>query len=490
MLSAIPSGMLSAMLSAMPTDPRRRIYLLSPRQLSPETIAVTFAKTSRSPLTFREIADELTDEKSAAFHEKWVVGYGHASVAEHAVLHLAFEGISRLAVECIESNRLASYTEKSTRYQKWDRGEYHFPAELADHPLGSAYRDICESLFAAYLDSLEPVRRVVQRIHPRQEGESDGRWDGRIRARYVDVCRFFLPAASLANVGMTANARALEHAIRKMLSHPLEEVRQVGQETKDAATGEVPTLLKYADPTSYLARQQEGIRPWLRQDLSHGSYEPVRLLRMAPASETMILAASLFPHQDASLESIVEHLQTLPPDELGSLAQAILGGRDRFDAPGRNLEHSAFTFEVLLDQGAYLELKRHRMMSQTPQRLSTRLGYAIPRLITEAGLEATYRTSMEAAGRAYEALAAWNTDVAAYVVPNAYRRRAALTMNLREAFHFCELRAAPNAHFSIRRIAFRMAEVLREAVPLLAGYIRLQEGTSWQEIEREHFTQV
>src|SRR3970040_910805 len=128
----IPFGMRSAMRSAMSPEARRRIYLLSPRQLSPETIAVTFAKTSRSPQTFREIADELTDEKSAAFHEKWVVGYGHASVAEHAVLHLAFEGISRLAIECIESNRLASYTEKSTRYQKWDHGEYHFPADVRE----------------------------------------------------------------------------------------------------------------------------------------------------------------------------------------------------------------------------------------------------------------------------------------------------------------------------------------------------------------------
>ena len=82
--------------------PEREIYLLSPRALSPETIAVAFAKTSRSPETFRAIAAELSDEKSAQFHEKWVVGYGHASVAEHAVLHIAFENVSRLAIESIE----------------------------------------------------------------------------------------------------------------------------------------------------------------------------------------------------------------------------------------------------------------------------------------------------------------------------------------------------------------------------------------------------
>src|SRR5574341_121050 len=112
--------------------PDRQIYLLSPKELSPETIAVAFAKTSRSPESFREIAAGLTDEKSAEFHEKWVVGYGHSSVAEHAVLHLAVENVSRLAIECLESNRLASYTEKSTRYQMWGPDSFYTPRAIAE----------------------------------------------------------------------------------------------------------------------------------------------------------------------------------------------------------------------------------------------------------------------------------------------------------------------------------------------------------------------
>src|SRR5919206_378966 len=167
--------------------PKREIYLLSPRTLSPETIAVAFAKTSRSPESFRVIAAQLSDEKSAQFHEKWVVGYGHASVAEHAVLHIAFENVSRLAIESIEGNRLASYTEKSTRYQRWGQDDFTV-----------------------------------------------------------------LPAASLANVGMTANARVLENTIRKMLSHELEEVRQIGERVKEVALSETPTLVKYAEAVTYL----------------------------------------------------------------------------------------------------------------------------------------------------------------------------------------------------------------------------------------------
>src|ERR1044071_8576745 len=231
----------------------RDIYLLSPRSLSPETIAVAFAKTSRSPESFRDIAAELSDEKSAQFHEKWVVGYGHASVAEHAVLHIAFENVSRLAIESIEANRLASYTEKSTRYQKWGSDDFFIPSELDRHALRDEFVDTIRLLFRTYAESLEPVRSLVLERFERRENEKDEAWDRRIRSKYVDVCRFLLPAASLANVGMTANARVLESMIRKMLSHELTEVREIGVQVKEVSKAETPTLVKYADAVPYIS---------------------------------------------------------------------------------------------------------------------------------------------------------------------------------------------------------------------------------------------
>ena len=173
--------------------PKRDIYLLSPKQLSPETIAVAFAKTSRSPESFRDIAAELSDEKSAQFHEKWVVGYGHASVAEHAVLHLAIENVSRVAIESIESNRLASYTEKSTRYQKWDADAFTIPPELEDHPLREDYVTACRLLFQTYADSLAPRPQTGGGPHaaPRERKRRSLR-----PPHPLAVCRFVpLPAA-------------------------------------------------------------------------------------------------------------------------------------------------------------------------------------------------------------------------------------------------------------------------------------------------------
>jgi len=477
--------------------PEREIYLLSPRALSPETIAVAFAKTSRSPESFRDIAAQLSDEKSAQFHEKWVVGYGHASVAEHAVLHIAFENVSRLAIESIESNRLASYTEKSTRYQRWGSDDFTVPPEMreADHPLRDEYMDTVRLLFKTYAESLEPVRSLIFERFPRRENESDEAWDRRIRSKYVDVCRFILPAASLANVGMTANARVLENMIRKMLSHELAEVREIGARVKEVAKSETPTLVKYADVVPYLVEtikeigelETGEIRELGIRELEIGNQDWCNLVDYDKDGETKVLAAALYRFGEMAYADALGYVKSLSETELEKLAESFLGRLGKFDIPLRELEYCNYTFDLVMDQGAYAEFKRHRMMTQTPQRLTTRLGYATPLLITEAGFGSEYEAAMESASRMFEKLYQFNPNVAQYVVPNGFNRRVLSQFNLREAFAFCQLRSAANAHFSIRRVAQRIYEEMARAHPLLTKYMKLHDET-WQGVEEGYFT--
>jgi thymidylate synthase ThyX len=469
--------------------PKREIYLLSPRSLSPETIAVAFAKTSRSPESFRAIAAELSDEKSAQFHEKWVVGYGHASVAEHAVLHIAFENVSRLAIESIEGNRLASYTEKSTRYQRWELADFTVPPELEGHALCGEYVETLRFLFKTYADSLDPVRNLIVERFPPRENEKEEAWDRRIRSKYVDVCRFILPAASLANVGMTANARVLENMIRKMLSHELLEVRQIGERVREVALGETPTLVKYADAVPYLV---ETIQDFGNRESRIGSREVgdwCSLISYDKDGEKMVLAAALYRFGEMSYADALAHIKSLKKAEQTKVAEALLGRLGKYDTPLRELEYSTYTFDLLMDQGAYAEFKRHRMMTQTPQKLTTRLGYSIPRLITEAGFRSQYEAAMESAAKMYEKLYEVNPGVAQYGVPNGFNRRVLAQFNLREAYAFCQLRSAANAHFSIRRIAQRVYEELARVHPLLTKYMKLPDE-SWQGVEEGFFTKV
>ena len=148
-----------------------------------------------------------------------------------------------------------------------------------------------------------------------------------------------------------------------------------------------------------------------------------------------------------------------------------------------------YTFDLTMHQGAYAEFKRHRMMTQTPQRLTTRLGYATPRLMTEAGFGPQYESAMDAAAKMYEKLYEFNPNVAQYVVPNGFNRRVLAQFNLREAYAFCQLRSASNAHFSIRRVAQRVYEEMARVHPLLTKYMKLHEET-WKGVEEDYFARV
>jgi thymidylate synthase ThyX len=186
----------------------------------------------------------------------------------------------------------------------------------------------------------------------------------------------------------------------------------------------------------------------------------------------------------------MRHVEALSQEERVNLAQALLGRLGRHDIPLREVELAQYTFDVKIDQGGYFELKRHRMMTQTAQPLTTQLGYAVPRRIVSAGMEGVYRAAMETAAKAYAALAEFNPHIASYVVPNGYNRRVLLGCNLRSADHFVSLRSAPNAHFSMRRVALRMAEEIRAATPLLGQYLRDSKDETWEEVERGYFAQV
>jgi thymidylate synthase ThyX len=129
------------------------------------------------------------------------------------------------------------------------------------------------------------------------------------------------------------------------------------------------------------------------------------------------------------------------------------------------------------------------MMTQTPQKLTTRLGYTIPRLITEAGFQRQYEAAIDSAANMYKKLFEFHPGVAQYVIPNGFNRRVLARFNLREAYAFCQLRSAANAHFSIRRVAQRIYEELHRVHPLLTMYMKLPEE-SWQSVEEAYFTEI
>jgi thymidylate synthase ThyX len=85
-----------------------------------------------------------------AIPRKMGFGYGHASVAEHAVAHLAVEDVSIVASKVIEDMRLASYTENSTRYVEFDTERYYPLPKLADTAAETVYHNTMRFLLTTY----------------------------------------------------------------------------------------------------------------------------------------------------------------------------------------------------------------------------------------------------------------------------------------------------------------------------------------------------
>ncbi|MBF8266808.1 MAG: thymidylate synthase complementing protein ThyX family protein [Dehalococcoidia bacterium] len=466
----------------------RRIYPLDPRKLTEEQIAVVFAMTSRDPRPFDEIAQVVTAEKAADFHERWVVGYGHASVAEHAILHMAVENISRLACDTLEDNRLASYTEKSSRYQVLEQGCYYTPPELNRHPaLRSLYVKTCDGLFDCYQRLLDGTQAYLGSVNPRGEGEREGAYNLRIRRESTDVCRFLLPAATLTNVGITMNARSMEHAISKLLSSDLSEEQELGELLKEQSKRITPTLIKYADRNDYLVLSRESLQSQVRETevpfTLHSSLSPLHsgdcraeLAHCDPQAESKLVAALLYRFSPSPYQEIWQRVEGMSQKEREEVIRQALERLGPHDIPLRELEMVDYTFDLVMDYGAYREFKRHRMQTYLAQPATVDLGYIVPPLILEAGLEGSFRQAMHQAAEGFHRVSEAYPRVAEYLVTHAHLRRVLSQMNLRECYHLFKLRTSPQAHFTLRRVMQQAMALAVGRHPLLFKYLQLRAG--------------
>ena len=124
--------------------------------------------------------------------------------------HLAIEDVSIVASKVIEDMRLASYTEKSTRYVAFDAERYYPLPELAGTDVGAVYDDTVRFLFSTYTTLLPQVVAAIQTVQPRSPQQTERGYQTACRAKGLDLLRYLLPASTLTNVGMTINGHVAD----------------------------------------------------------------------------------------------------------------------------------------------------------------------------------------------------------------------------------------------------------------------------------------
>ncbi len=473
------------------------VYVI--KNLPPEVVAVLFAYVSRSPASFREnllklikskdldigeLVSVYSDmgvnyaearEKARKFHEKWVVGYGHSSVAEHAVASVAIENVSILATKAIEDTRLASFTEKSTRYQVFDREKYYKPGNVMKSESGGLYKKTCENLFDLYIEIMPKLTGYFREKHPKPKGMDDKIYENISKARACDVARYVLPASTLTNLGMTVNARSLEHMIRKLLSHPLKEMNGIGTGIREEVLKIIPTLVKYADLNPYIietGRVMESLYGGFEPEKNEKN-RPVTLVGYDRDAENKLVSSIIYRYSHRPYEDILAKVSEMGGKEKEKVFGEYLKRMGAHDPPMRELEHVYYTFDILVDYGAFRDIQRHRICTQTNQELTTTHGYDIPEEIEKIGYGEKFREAMKSAEHAFERLRKRFPKEAQYVVPLAFRKRTLFTWNLRELYHFIKLRSGKEGHISYRRIAWDVYNEVKRVHPVLAKYIKV-----------------
>lgn len=494
--------------------------------LPPEVLAVGMAKYSRSALSIKETLAELTEEKSAEFHEKWVLGYGDASVADMAVVALACENVSMLASKAIEDQRLASYQEKSTRYQSFERKvrpdgtklprRYYRPAPIMASSHADAYVQACEDMFDAYTDMTKLMQEYYGRTYPQQADATDKVYAAKLKARSLDIARYLLPTSTLTNLGWISSARGLRRAIFKMKQHDLDEVRTIALEIEAAATNPAynphakdierllestdlanaelattiksklnlqykgaPTLVKHTDPTPFakqLRRRMHAIAADVLGDLHVLESEPRVMFYEPSHQEVDVATALLYEATHFSYGQIRQVVESLPASARNEILAAGMADRGPHDIPGRAYEAGGLIFDTLMDYGAYRDLQRHRMCTQLNQPLTNEHGFEAPPepmgMAAAGGLDifATLTQRMDAT---YRVIARDLPFEAANVLPMATRKRTLFIMNARELTHMVELRSKSGGHLSYREVVRDMLAQATASYPQLLQHIRL-----------------
>ena len=484
-----------------------------------EVVAVLFSKYSRSVHSirknfldlvkdtesgFRNILDAVggtgsNDTFAAAlvkardFFRRILVEYGDDSVGELGIAHVACEDVSQIAAKRIEDARLTSPLEKSTRYVVFDKGKYHKPAAIMSSKFAGEYAAVCDELFETYSSEIEPTKAFVREKWPIAEFDFNGKkisemadeagikraktaYESSVRARALDILRYYLPAATVTNIGITANGRAFEYLMSKLMSDELEEARQIGQMMHEELSKVIPSLVKRAAPSNYLIETKKGMHSFAAKKLSGIKVKKmptVTLVKYNKDAEIDVVAAALYQFSHHPLSQLWKMAKKMTTEERMKAIDEYMGRRsNRRERPLRAAETAYYQFDVLSDYGAYRDLQRHRIMTQIPQLLTVEHGYDVPPEMVEAGFGNEFNSCMKKAAALYKKIAAEMPNEAQYVVPLAYRIRYIMQFNLREAYHLIELRSTPQGHPSYRHVVQEMFRQIKAVHPTLVHYMK------------------
>jgi len=436
--------------------------------VTPETLAASYARISRDPRSVDKLRAVARAEvgKARRSNRNIIFKMGHHSVAEHAVFNFDIIGISRLAIEEIEKFRLCSYTEKSQRYIKLEDDPI-IPDEIAQAGMSEEFSALIHAQNVLYHMLYARLRPYFFDKHP--EMASQPKKHAILNGWAKEDARYVLSLATLGQLGMTLNARSLEHMIRRLAAHPLAEVQEFNRRIYELAKDVAPSILLFTKANEYdsltygelEARAGKLLPP--DADAQGGS---ARLVGHTPDADERLIAALLHSTSTTAYEACLSGARSLSPGRKKGLVKTALGRMEFYDTVLREFEHVDLTFELTVSSTCFAQLKRHRMSTLTSQPYDPARGVVVPPSIDEVGARAEFMAVIGETEAFFERLRGRIDRSAEYALTNAHCKRVLWKTNAREFYHFSRLREDATAQWDIRRVASEMSRQAVVKMPL------------------------
>ncbi|MDD7363188.1 MAG: FAD-dependent thymidylate synthase [Peptoniphilus sp.] len=213
-----------------------------------EATVAKAAKLCYSPVGVEELSKKLDDEEISRF-VSMLASLGHASPLEHISFTFAIEGVSRVLTHQLVRHRIASYSQQSQRYVKFDRFEYVVPEAIrGDADAESAFIESMEAANASY----KKLADLLEEKHTRaliEEGMDEKTARRKAQKRAIEDARYVLPNACETKIVCTMNARSLLHFFNTRLCLRAQwEIRAMALAMLIEVKEKAPDLFKHAGP--------------------------------------------------------------------------------------------------------------------------------------------------------------------------------------------------------------------------------------------------
>jgi len=448
----------------------------------------------------------VNSKRARDFFQKWLAAYGDDSIAQLAGAHIFLENVSNIATQILEDFRIGfAPLEKSTRYVAFNQkvnGKYlyYVDPDLAKSTFGKEYVSVMSMLFKNYSDSIGPLSKYLRKVFKQEKDQSDRAYQSTLNAKAYDVLRYYLPAATLTNVGFFGVGQAFEYVITKCYASPIAEIRQIARAMQTELSKVIPSMVdrassprgkvyqKYVSKTERdLERLAHEVSPrkgllTARRDL----VSSVDLVEWDADAEDRIVASILYKYSADGYRSTKDKVQEMSAKQkLLVIKLAVKGRQVRQHRLIRAFENTYYKFDIVANFGAYRDLHRHRMLTQERQRFTTELGFDVPPDLVAAKLEKPYISAAGKIDKLYRRIKKKYPDQAQYLVMMGNLTRWYQYENLRELGWEAELRTGPQGHPDYRRVEHDKVRAVKSVHPSLVEALKFVDFKEYSLARRE-----